>query len=156
MKWLKARYLLGLVIVLTAAKALAQGANFGQLILAQGFDSTKSVLTGQTGGAYSLSALANTDKRGTPCIGFATPNPDHVIILNDKFAHLKLEVISKNQDLSLLVRGPNKNKILCGFANNNQPTTMVEANNWNPGTYEIWVGSIEQGKRLNYRIKIEQ
>ena len=156
MRRFKTLYLLGLMMVLTAAGAISQGANFGELILAQGFDAAKAVLNGHTGGSYSLSSLANADRRGNPCIGYATPNPDHVVILKNNFSQLKLEVMSKNKDLTLVVRGPNKNTIFCSFASNNQDNTVLENSNWKAGTYEVWVGSIQPGKRLNYRIRIEQ
>jgi hypothetical protein len=148
--------LLGLVAVLAAAKTLAQGANFGELTLARGFDAAKAVLNGHTGGSYSLSSLANSDRRGNPCIGYASPTPDHVVILKNNFSQLKLEVVGKNKDLTLVVRGPNKNRILCGFAANSQSNTVVEDSNWKLGAYEVWVGSVQPGKRLNYRIKIEE
>jgi len=43
-------------------------------------------LRGSTGGSYSLSAIANTDRHNNKCLGFATPTPDHIIVLQQNFS----------------------------------------------------------------------
>jgi hypothetical protein len=144
-----------LLILLSATPILAQGANFEQLTLARGFNKATSVVRGYTGGSYSLSSITNTDRSNQPCIGYGDPNPDHIMILENDFPKLALQVDSGGKDTTLVIRGPDKNMIRCSFATNDSQDARLEDTNWKAGRYEIWVGSMQSGQRLNYRLSAQ-
>ncbi|MGH2413056.1 MAG: hypothetical protein ACRDEA_05075 [Microcystaceae cyanobacterium] len=153
---LNSRYWIPVIIMATTAPALAQVANFDSLTLALGFDKSTAVVTGHTGGSYSLSSIANRDRTNKPCIGYGDPNPDHILILESDFPKLKLKVDSRGKDTTLVIRGPNSNIIRCSFGTTDNPDAQVEDTNWQAGNYEIWVGSIEPSQRWNYSLSAQQ
>lgn len=152
---LNSRYWVPLIITLSSAPTLAQGANFDSLTLALGFDKSKAVVTGHTEGSYSLSSIANSDRTNQPCIGYGDPNPDHILVLESDFSKLKLKVDSRGKDTTLVIRGPNRNTIRCSFGTPDHPDAQIEDNNWQAGKYEIWVGSMEPGQRQNYSLSAQ-
>jgi hypothetical protein len=149
------RYWTFLLILLSATPAMSQGANFGQFSLTSGFDRTQVVAGGYTSGSYSLSSIANVDRYSRPCIGYGDPNPDHIMVLENDFPKLILQVDSGGQDTTLVVRGPDRNTIRCNFGTNDSPDARIEDTNWQAGRYEIWVGSIKSGQHLNYRLSAQ-
>lgn len=155
MPLLNRRYWFPLLIILGAAPAIAQEANFGQLKLASGFDKITAVVSGYTSGSYSLSSIANTDRYRRPCVGYGAPNPDHILVLENDFPKLALQVDSGGKDTTLVIRGPDKNTIRCNFGTNDSQDARIEDSDWKAGRYEIWVGSMKSGQRLNYRLSAQ-
>jgi hypothetical protein len=149
------RLLLPLVIALITTPVLAQTGNFGQLTLALGFKKGQAVVTGHTGGAYSLSSIANKDYQNNPCIGFGDPNPDHIMVLENDFSNLTLSVASGGNDTTLVVRGPD-GIVRCGDDTGSKKDASIESENWPQGTYEVWIGSFEAGKSWNYRLVAQE
>jgi hypothetical protein len=144
-----------LLMLLSATPVIAQEANFGQLTLASGFDKTTAVVSGHTGGTYSLSSIANADRYSRPCIGYGDPNPDHILMLENDFPKLLLQIDSGGQDTTIVVRGPDKNTVRCNFGSNDSQDARLEDTDWKAGRYEIWVGSMQSGQRLNYRLSAQ-
>ncbi|MGF1481180.1 MAG: hypothetical protein ACFB4I_17130 [Cyanophyceae cyanobacterium] len=134
------------------APALAQSARFGQLTLALGFDQASAVVSGHTGGAYSLSSLANRDRHERPCIGYGDPDPDHILTLKNHFPRLSLQVDSGGHDTTLVIQGPNKN-FRCEFSSSGD--ARITEPNWQAGTYKIWVGSMEPRRYWTYRLSVQ-
>ena len=95
-----------IVGAIVALPVLAETANFGTLTLSPGFESPTAVLRGATGGSYSLSAIANADRHKNKCLGFATPTPDHIIVLQQKFSKLTLQVNSGARTQPYSYKGP--------------------------------------------------
>ncbi|MGK7876750.1 MAG: hypothetical protein AB4426_26720 [Xenococcaceae cyanobacterium] len=153
---LNSRSLIALMVALSAAPAIAEVANFEPLTLALGFNREKAVVTGHTGGSYSLSSIANSDRHNKPCIGYGDPHPDHIMILENDFPRLKLQVDSGGEDTTLVVRRSNESTIRCDFGTTDNKDASIEDTNWKAGRYEIWVGSIEAGQRWNYRLSAQQ
>lgn len=147
---------LTLMTALVATPAIAQVSNFNRLTLAVGFEKTAAVVTGHTGGAYSLASIANSDRANRPCIGYGDPNPDHIMVLENNFPKLKLQVDSGGKDTTLVIRGPNQNTIRCNFGTDDDKDAKIEDLNWQAGQYEIWVGSMNSGQRVNYRLSAQQ
>ncbi|MBC6418048.1 MAG: hypothetical protein GDA44_04280 [Prochloron sp. SP5CPC1] len=140
--------LLALSIILIGAEAMAEDANFGQFTLTPAH---KTTVSGSTDGSYDLSSIAQTDQNGNPCIGYASVNPDHMMILKEDLAQLKLEVDSNGQDTTLVVKGPD-NILRCDFGTNDTPDAVIKATDWPSGEYKIWVGSIEPSQKWDYRL----
>ncbi|MDP8933978.1 MAG: hypothetical protein M3N42_07485 [Cyanobacteriota bacterium] len=144
-----------IVAAIVALPVLAETANFGTLSLSRGFESPTAVLRGSTGGSYSLSAIANADRHKNKCLGFATPTPDHIIVLQQKFSKLTLQVNSGGKDTTLLVQGPG-NAVRCGDdAGQNKDAGIVDSD-WQAGSYRIWVGTLEPGVKSNYTISVQE
>ena len=146
--------LLVAIAAIAALPVLAETANFGTLTLSRGFQSPTAVLRGSTGGSYSLSAIANADRHKNKCLGFATPTPDHIIVLQQNFSKLTIQVNSGGKDTTLLVQGGNT--VRCGDdAGQNKDAAIVDSD-WQAGSYRIWVGTVEPGVKSNYTISLQE
>jgi hypothetical protein len=128
-----------------------QAANFGQLAIAPNFDSANAVLTGYTGGSYSLTAIAARGQNGTACIGYSDVDPDHRLILKQEFSQLTLEVDSGGNDTTLVVKGPD-NTVRCAFGSKSNPDAILTGEDWEAGSYQVWVGSIDPNRQVNYTL----
>jgi hypothetical protein len=138
------------LIVFSAALVEAQPANFGTLTLSS--QTPAGVLTGSTGGSTSLPAIvSNRDRNNNKCLGFADPKPDHVLVLRQSFSRLKLSINTGGNDTTIVVSGPG-NLIRCSA--DSDKDVNLEDTDWQSGTYQVWVGSIEPGKRRNYRLTV--
>ena len=139
-----------------AIATVAQRPNQDHFILAVGSSQTSAVVRGSTGGSYSLASIANRDRHGNPCIGYGAPESDHIMTLESEFSQLSLKVNSRGSDTTLIVKGPGKNNIRCGFGKNNHRDAVVQDSQWTPGRYEIWVGSVSPNQRSGYRLSVQQ
>jgi hypothetical protein len=139
------------LIAFGAVSVGAQPANFGTLTLSS--KNSSGVLTGFTGGSTSLPAIvSNRDRNDNKCLGFADPNPDHILVLQQPFSRLKLSINNGGNDTTIVVSGPN-NTIRCSSDSESKNADLEDAD-WQAGTYRIWVGSIESGNRRNYRLTV--
>jgi hypothetical protein len=150
--WLFVSILFSLTSVLPA---LAEIREFSQLTMILGFNTSTGIVTGNTGGSYSLSSIANTDINGNVCIGYGDPEPDHKMVLEKDFSHLKLQLNSHGSNTTLVVKGPDRNTIRCNFGDNDIEDAAIEDKNWKAGTYQIWVGSLENDRRTSYVLSVD-
>ncbi|MEG4317481.1 MULTISPECIES: hypothetical protein [unclassified Microcoleus] len=147
--------LLAAIGAIAALPVLAETTNFGTLTLSRGFGYPTAVLRGSTGGSYSLSAIANADRHKNKCLGFATPTPDHIILLQQNFSQLTIQLNSRGKDTTLLVQGPDRT-VRCGDnAGQNKDGGIVDSD-WQAGSYKIWVGTLEPGVKSNYTIAVQE
>lgn len=144
------------IATIATVPVLAETANFGTLTLSRGTASPTAILRGSTGGSYSLSAIANADRHNNKCLGFATPTPDHIIVLQQNFNKLTIQVNSGGKDTTLLVQGPNTNTVRCGDDTGQNKDAGVVDSSWEAGSYKIWVGSLEPGVKSNYTISVQE
>lgn len=135
--------------------ALAQTAtNFGTATLSG--DRQTAVMQGYTGGAFSLSAIANYDQNRNLCLGYATSTPDHVITLTQAFDQLSVAVNSgRGGDTTLLIQGPNDRTVRCADDTGNSTDASIEGTGWLPGEYKVWVGSFDANVRYDYTLSVE-
>ncbi len=147
------RYGLGWSVLLLVGSlpVLAQQANFAPLHLAREGEQISGQVTGSTGGAFSLANIAPRDRHGNPCLGFGSPTPDHLMILEENLDRLTLTVHSGGKDTTLVIQGPN-NTIRCGDDGGSGEDASVQDTNWEAGTYQVWVGSFEASQRWRYRL----
>lgn len=134
---------------------IAQKNHLDRLVIAVGFDLSAAMVTGHTGGSYSLASITNQDKNGNHCMGYSDPEPDHIMILEDDFAELSLKVNSGGQDTTLVIKGPNSNDIRCAFGKKQMRDALIKDTNWQRGQYEIWVGSMQPKQRSTYRLSVQ-
>ena len=146
--------LLAATCAIAALPVLAETVNFGTLTLSRGFDSPTAVLRGSTGGSYSLSAIANVDRHKNKCLGFATPTPDHIIVLQQNFSKLTIQVNSGGKDTTLLVQS--SSAVRCGDDTGQNKDAGIVDSDWQAGTYRIWVGTLEPGVKSNYTISVQE
>ena len=138
-----------------ATPVLAQAPNFGTLKLSAGFPPGQGQASGRTGGAYSLSSIANKDRNGNACIGYGAQTPDHIIVLESKFSQLNVQINSGGKDTTMVMKGPN-NLVICGDDTGSSKDASITATNLPPGEYRIWVGTVQEGQRGNYALTIRQ
>jgi len=153
---LKGCILLASAVATAALPVLAENANFGTLTLSRGFESPTAVLRGATGGSYSLSAIANSDRHKNKCLGFATPTPDHILVLQQDFSQLAIQVNTGGKDTTLLVQGPDGSTVRCGDDTGQNKDASVADSGWRAGSYRIWVGSLEPGVKSDYTLSVRE
>ncbi|MEH2060090.1 MAG: hypothetical protein V7K97_28950 [Nostoc sp.] len=149
-------WLLAILTVITPTPVIAETANFGTFNLSTNFNPAQGTVQGFTGGSYSLSAISNRDRDQKACVGFADPNPDHIMVLEKDFSQLTIQVDSNNNDTTLLIQGPDKTTIRCGDDTGKSKDASVSDRNWKSGTYRIWVGTFNPGVKWDYTLKVEQ
>jgi hypothetical protein len=136
-------------VLVTAIPSQAQQATFDALTLTAGGSASAS---GFTTGLFALSNIAGRDRNGTICTGFADTAPNHILVLEQDFASLTLQVNSGGNDTSLLVQGPD-GSVRCGEdTDRRNPDARLQDQGWGSGTYRVWVGSHNQGQRYNYSL----
>jgi hypothetical protein len=149
-------WLLALMSVVIATPTIAQTSHFGKISLSPGFDPTTAIVTGHTGGGYSLSDISRRDRDRNFCIGFADPQPDHILVLEKDFDQLTILVNSRGQDTTLLIQGPDDKTIRCGDGTDNNKDASLTDKNWKTGIYKIWVGTFNPRMRHNYTLTVQE
>lgn len=145
----------GLAILVSVAPAFAQTANSEGITLSA-YPPAAASVTGRIVGSFSLSNIAGSDQDGNLCAGFADANPDHILTLESDFPSLTITVDS-GEDTTLLIQGPDDNSIHCAqdISRSNLDAQVV-GDNWQAGTYRIWVGAHNQGQRFSYSLTVEE
>ena len=108
------------------------------------------VIKGNSGGSIIAKEISQTENTATGyCDGYVRYQPNHVIKLESFFNSLRLEVES-SADTTILVKGPGG--VWCnddaGSAN-----PIIEGQ-WQPGIYQVWIGSYQANSNDKYQIKI--
>ena len=108
------------------------------------------VLRGTTGGEIRAAERVNTEGTNTGfCNGFIDEKPNYILVLTNFFEFLKIEVDSQT-DTTIIIRGPGG--VWCNDDSNNA-NPAIEGQ-WQPGKYQIWIGSYQENTNNNYRLKI--
>ncbi len=149
-------WLLAILTAITATPVIAETANFGTFTLSTNFQPAQGTVQGFTGGSYSLSAISNRDRDQKTCIGFADPTPDHIMVLEKDFSQMTIQVDSKNNDTTLLIKGPDETTIHCGDDTGKSKDASISDRNWKRGIYRIWVGTFNPGVKRDYTLTVEQ
>jgi hypothetical protein len=133
-----------------ATQAIAQPNTFKTITLDE--KTTAGVMMGSTGGTTSLPAVvSNRDRQERKCLGFGDPNPDHTIVLKQPLSKLILRVDSGGSDTTLLVSGPGG--VRC-VESGSTKDAKLEEDNWQPGTYQVWVGTLAPNTNRDYRLAV--
>ncbi|MGF1571023.1 MAG: hypothetical protein ACFCVD_23600 [Nodosilinea sp.] len=151
--WIMALIIGGLVGLAGATAAMAQASIFGEFTLSEA--SPTATANGFTNGFLPLTNVAGRDRQGQVCTGFADANPDYVMILQQDFASLTIQVNSGGNDTTLLIQGPNDGTVRCGEdTDRRNPDARIQDSGWAAGRYRIWVGSHNQGQRYDYSLSV--
>jgi hypothetical protein len=144
------------VVTATATPAIAESSHFGKFTLSPGFEAATGIVKGHTGGAYSLSDISRRDRDRNFCIGFADPQPDHILVLEKDFDQLTILVNSRGGDTTLLIQGPDDQTIRCDDGSDTSKDASLIDKNWKNGIYKIWVGTFHPRKRHNYTLTVQE
>ncbi|WP_088241474.1 hypothetical protein [Calothrix rhizosoleniae] len=147
--------ILTIIATVTATPVIANSSNFEKIILSPGFEPNKGRVTGYTKGSFPLHNMSKRDQKGNHCTGFATPTPDHIMILKKDFSNLELKVNS-GRDTTLLILGPDKSTIRCGDDTGKNKDASITDNNWKAGPYKIWVGNFKKNSQTNYSLLVKE
>lgn len=148
--------LLGLLAgFLVVPPVVAQSANFGSLTLGGG--TANASADGYTAGFFPLSNIAERDRQGNICTGYASETPDHILVLQQPSEALTVQVNSGGNDTTLLIQGPSGGTVRCGQdTSRRNPDANIVDGSWAAGTYRVWVGTHTQGQRYNYSLSANQ
>ncbi|MBD6620111.1 hypothetical protein FNW02_31035 [Komarekiella sp. 'clone 1'] len=136
--------------VITTSDAEEVPAIFGDVTIDRQFSPDPMTVRGMSGGLVSGNQVAGKDETATgPCNGFVDETPDHTLALTSKFDYLRLQIQSP-EDTTMIVKGPGGTWCNDDFDGKNSGII----GEWLPGSYQIWVGSYNQGKYLPYTLQI--
>lgn len=136
-------------IILLAATPMVAQSSYKTLTL--NGETRSGLLMGSTGGTTSLPAIVgNRDRNNQKCLGFGDPSPDHTLVLQKPVSALTLRVDSGGNDTTLLISGPGG--VRCAAASGRD--VRLQDADWQPGTYQIWVGTVEPGTNRDYRLTV--
>jgi len=139
--------LLLLVLLVAPRAAAAQGAtDDGVVRLRTGYTPDPRLRTART---VSTTPLAD---RARACRGFVGDAPDHVLELESEFGFLRLFTVAA-ADLTLAVRGPGGGW-RCATGRSDRPALLE--GEWEPGRYEVWVGSPRRDEPVEYELSITE
>lgn len=112
-------------------------------------------LKGVAGGTLpSPNVVSLTQSPTGACRGYIEKTPDFQMNLANFFPYLKVEAVSlvSNQDISLVVRGPGG--IWCNDDSSDTNPTLV--GEWQAGTYELWIGTMQPQRYVPYQLKLSR
>lgn len=125
---------------------------FEDVTLSPNFSPDPTTVRGISGGEQAASEISGRADTSTgACTGFIDEDPDHTIVLTDFFDYLSLQVQSP-EDTTLVVRGPGGSWCNDDYQGKNPGI----AGQWLSGTYEVWIGSYQQGNYHPYVMRITE
>ena len=141
--------LLGTTIIFNSF-AFSSQAQTNNIFVNSSLANNPLVVKGNSGGSVIAKEISQTENTATGyCDGYVRSQPNHVIKLESFFDSLRLEVES-SADTTILVKGPGG--VWCnddaGSAN-----PIIEGQ-WQPGIYQVWIGSYQANSNNKYRIRI--
>ncbi|MEM7595774.1 MAG: hypothetical protein AAF383_30450, partial [Cyanobacteria bacterium P01_A01_bin.83] len=105
---------------------------------------------GTSGGAIAAQEVAQTKNTATGfCNGYVNSQPNHLLNIESFAPYLRLEIAS-NADTTIVIQGPGG--VWCNDDSNNA-NPMIEGQ-WQPGVYQVWVGSYQVNSSHDYQIRI--
>ncbi|WP_339748712.1 pre-peptidase C-terminal domain-containing protein [uncultured Maricaulis sp.] len=133
---------------LTTAAALAQPATFGAVNLRAGFTPDPFRVSITSGGVLDASSIASG------CRGWIANNMDYQVHYVAGTFNLSFSSTS-NSDTTLMVRAPNGN-LYCDDDSGNGLNPIVTIGNPQSGTYNVWVGSYQNGEYAQSTLSISE
>ena len=142
--------LLLIVIIINHYVSLAWAQSSSNIAINKNNISQPLTIRGTSGSAIAALEITKTKNTATGyCDGFASQQPNHILKIDTFFDYLRLEVES-SADTTILVKGAGG--VWCNDdAGSANPTIEGQ---WQPGIYQVWVGSYRANSNDNYQIKI--
>ena len=140
---------IGIILAVNANSTFAQNKD-EKILIDRDTISTPITFKGVSGGSLTATEITKTENTATGyCDGFVTRSPNHILKLESFFDFLKVEVRS-SADTTILIKGPGG--IWCNDDSEN--TNPAIEGQWQPGVYQVWIGSYQADSNKNYRIQI--
>ncbi len=140
--------LLGIILSCSCYAVSAQGSR--HITIKQSSIAQPITIKGISGGAIMAKEISQTENTATGyCDGYVSSQPNHVLKLESFWDLLRLEIVSQ-ADTTILVKG--SGGVWCND-DAGTPNPVIEGQ-WQPGLYEIWVGSYQANSENDYQIKI--
>ncbi len=125
---------------------------FEDITITPNFTPDPATIRGISGGEFSANQITGRQETSTgPCQGFVDEEPDHTMTLTDFFNYLSIQVESTH-NTTLVIQGPGGRWCNDNYQNMNPGI----AGQWLSGTYNIWVGSYDEGTYHPYIIEITE
>lgn len=138
------------VSLATASHGQTPPSIFESVTLKSNFQPNPLVLNGISGGTEPAARIVGVNGTATgPCIGYIDREPDHQLILHNRFRNLQVQVQSDN-DTTLVVSGPGG--VWCNDDGSDQNPAI--AGEWQTGIYKLWIGSFKSDVYYPYRLQI--
>lgn len=144
--------MLGLVSAVLSCTILSPGLaqSRKKITLDDRVDPDPLIVLGIGGGELEATDVVDTEGTTTGfCNGFVNRRPNHVLVLEEFFEFLKIEVDSST-DTTIVVEGPGG--VWCND-DSDDANPAIEGQ-WQPGRYKIWIGSYQEDANYDYQIKI--
>jgi hypothetical protein len=137
-----------IAVIFSSYEVLAQASK--SIMINRNIVNQPLIAVGIGGGKITAQEISQTENTATGyCDGYVQLQPNHLLKLESFFEFLRLEVNSR-VDTTILIKGPGG--IWCnddsGTAN-----PMIEGQ-WQPGIYQIWIGSYQNNTSNDYQIKV--
>jgi hypothetical protein len=126
-----------------AAGAPTGAPTFGVVTLAPGFMPDPHVAQGTSGGGRDASTVT------AGCNGWIAQNPDHNFVASGAFTTLRIMARSES-DTTLVIRKPDGTYACNDDSDGLNP--LVQIDNAVAGTYNVWIGSYQQGQNAAYKL----
>ena len=150
---IKQLMLLGTVSTIFTGVLLAPGnaqSAANTITLGETLEPNPLAVKGKTRGNLTAVDIVATENTATGfCNGFISEQPNHILVLDSFFEFLKLEVTSPS-DTTIIVEGPGG--VWCNDDSNDANPAI--GGQWQPGKYNIWVGSYQENTKDNYQLSI--
>ena len=107
-------------------------------------------IVGTSGGKMSAIEVTQTKNTGTGfCDGYVGSHPNHLLQLESFFEFLRLEVQSL-ADTTVVVKS--SSGVWCN--DDGETANPIIEGQWQPGLYQVWVGSYHGNTNDNYQLRI--
>jgi hypothetical protein len=116
--------------------------------LSTGFLPDPQTASGQAGGPMQATALT---QNAVGCTGYVPAAAQHTLVLQTAFQNLRIMVHAADEtDTTLIVRGPDGTH----YCNDDSESGFdpVVSGSFQPGSYQIWVGTYAEGVNAAYTI----
>lgn len=138
-----------MLLICTCANFYSASA-FAEIAVNQSVKNQPLIIEGITQSSIAAVEITQTENTSTGyCDGFTSRQPNHVLAIDNFFSSLRLEVESI-ADTTIVVRG--KAGIWCND-DVNSANPIIEGV-WQPGIYQVWIGTYQKGSSNSYRLKI--
>lgn len=125
---------------------------FEDITLTPNFTPNPAIVRGFSGGELTAEEVAGRAETPTGvCTGFVDAEPDHQMTLTSPFQVLSL-LIQSTDDTTLIIRGPGG--VWCNDTYTDWNPGI--AGQWLSGTYDIWVGSYNEGTYHPYVLNFSE
>ena len=143
-------------VLLAVSPVRAQTFQGDKILLGPAAGAQNVNIRGYAKGTVALfQSVGDRDSANRRCMGYGSLAPDHMIELGKGTSQITLQLKSQNQDTTLVVVGPD-NRLYCAddSPNGGRDAGLV-LSGLKPGSYKIWVGTLDAGLNVRYQLSLQ-